>query len=105
MPGGGSRASRAREVRFQTAISRKRLDMVHFFDKIGYTLSIGIGFRVLAQRISEIAGHGRNLDHEQRKRLEMMGVRIKGLLTRFQIPRCRNEHNSCRTVGQYSVLT
>jgi len=86
------------------AISRKRLEITlslwYTFDLIGYALSIGIGFRALGQRTSELAGHGRNLDHGQRKGLEMMGFRTKGHLTRFQIHRCRNEHSSCRIVGQ-----
>ena len=50
--------------------------------------------RRISQNPSSI--HGQNLDHWQRKGLEMTGFRTKGLLVRFQIPRCRNEHKSDR---------
>jgi len=63
-------------------------------------LSVRLGSRALGQRISEIVCRGRNLDHGQRKWLEMMGFRSKGLLARFQIPKCSNKHNSDRIVGQ-----
>ena len=44
-----------------------------------------LGFRALGQCISDIECHGRNLEHGQRKGLEMMGFRTKGLVARFQI--------------------
>jgi len=47
-------------------------------------LSTGIGFRALGQRISEIECHGRNLDHGQRKGLEMMGFKTKDIWRGFK---------------------
>ena len=58
--------------------------------KVEDAVSIGIGLRALGQRISEIVGHGRELDHGHGKWLEMMGFRTKGHLAGFQTLKCRN---------------
>ena len=72
--GGSSRASRAREVRFQTAISRKRLKIILSIRHSGETRSLyrlkvvwklyedHVYVQRIRIRITEIACYGKDLD-------------------------------------------